>query len=96
MCHGITYGVPERELNPAAGLITHFVVGADVRAGRLVRILRDFSPRAADIHVVYASRRHLSAKVRAFTDFLVQRFTAADWALEGAAPAGGRRKPARR
>src|SRR5437879_5535551 len=73
-----------------------FVVGADVRAGRLVRILRDFSPRAADIHVVYASRRHLSAKVRAFTDFLVQRFTAADWALEGAAPAGGRRKPARR
>jgi hypothetical protein len=47
---------------------------------------------------VYPSRRHLSAKVRAFTDFLVQRFTLAEWALEGSAgPAPAeRRKPARR
>jgi DNA-binding transcriptional LysR family regulator len=26
------------------------------------------------IHVVYASRRHLSAKVRSFVDFLADRF----------------------
>lgn len=73
-----------------------FVVGPDVRAGRLVPLLRAFSPRAAGIHVVYPSRRHLSAKVRAFTDFLVQRFTGAEWALAVPSIAAAGRKPVRR
>jgi len=64
-----------------------FIVGPDVKAGRLVQILRAFAPPAAGIHVVYPSRRHLSAKVRAFTDFLTQRFTGAEWALEPPATA---------
>ena len=59
-----------------------FIVGADVRAGRLVPILRGFAPPPAGIHVVYASRRHLSAKVRAFTDFLVERYAKPDWMLD--------------
>ena len=67
-----------------------FVVGPDVRAGHLVPILRAFAPPASGINVVYPSRRHLSAKVRAFTDFLVQRFAGAEWSL-----AAARRKPAR-
>ena len=75
-----------------------FIVGPDVRAGRLVPILRAFAPPAADVNVVYPSRRHLSAKVRAFTDFLAQRFTGAEWALgePGRAIAFGvtRRRPA--
>ncbi|HTP98898.1 MAG TPA: LysR family transcriptional regulator [Casimicrobiaceae bacterium] len=62
-----------------------FIVGADVRAGRLVPILRNYAPVTSGIHVVYASRRHLSAKVRAFSDFLVERFAHADWALEAKA-----------
>ena len=61
-----------------------FVVGADVRAGHLVPILRAFAPAASGINVVYPSRRHLSAKVRAFTDFLVQRFVGAEWSLAAA------------
>jgi len=72
-----------------------FVVGPDVKAGRLVKILPTFLPRAAAIHVVYPSRRHLSAKVRAFTDFLVQRFTLAEWALEGSAGSGVAERPKR-
>ena len=72
-----------------------FVVGTDVKAGRLVPILRGFAPPATGIHVVYPSRRHLSAKVRAFADFLVQRFTGAEWALDVPAAGGARRKPAR-
>ena len=64
-----------------------FIVGPDVKAGRLVQILRAFAPPAAGIHVVYPSRRHLSAKVRAFTDFLTQRFTGAEWALDAPATA---------
>jgi DNA-binding transcriptional LysR family regulator len=75
-----------------------FIVGPDVRTGRLVPILRAFAPPAAGIHVVYPSRRHLSAKVRAFTDFLAQRFAVAEWILEGPPVSAGatRRKPSAR
>jgi DNA-binding transcriptional LysR family regulator len=58
-----------------------FIVGPDVRAGRLVALLRSFAPPPTSIYVVYPSRRHLSAKVRVFAEFLIARFAAADWAL---------------
>jgi DNA-binding transcriptional LysR family regulator len=58
-----------------------FLVGPEVRAGRLVPILRRFEPPLGAIYVVYPSRRNLSAKVRAFADFLRERFEAPDWAL---------------
>jgi DNA-binding transcriptional LysR family regulator len=51
-----------------------FIVAPDVRAGRLVRLLRDYAPPAISINAAYPSRRHLSAKVRAFIDFLAARF----------------------
>ncbi|MCC6193074.1 MAG: LysR family transcriptional regulator [Burkholderiales bacterium] len=57
-----------------------FIVGAALRAGRLVAILRGYGPVASPINVVYASRRHLSATVRASADFLVQRFSTPEWA----------------
>ncbi|ACD14855.1 LysR family transcriptional regulator [Paraburkholderia phytofirmans] len=51
------------------------VIGDDLAAGRLVPLLVDeVPPRELPIHVVYASRRHLSAKVRSFVDFLAERF----------------------
>ncbi|TDN68288.1 LysR family transcriptional regulator [Paraburkholderia sp. BL10I2N1] len=51
------------------------VIGDDLAAGRLVPLLVDeLPPRELPIHVVYASRRHLSAKVRSFVDFLADRF----------------------
>jgi DNA-binding transcriptional LysR family regulator len=57
-----------------------FIVGADLAAGRLVRILADYAPAPTSIYAVYPSRRHLSAKVRAFVDFLAERFAhAGDW-----------------
>jgi len=68
-----------------------FVVGPDVRAGRLVPLLRAFAAPPSGIHVVYASRRHLSAKVRAFTDFLLERFKTAEWSLDAKARARGPR-----
>jgi DNA-binding transcriptional LysR family regulator len=56
------------------------VIGDDLAAGRLVPLLvEQVPPRELPIHVVYASRRHLSAKVRSFVDFLAERF--ADEAL---------------
>lgn len=59
-----------------------FQVGPEVRAGRLVRILRGFELAPANIYVVYPSRRHLSAKVRAFADFLSERFAKPEWAMD--------------
>lgn len=59
-----------------------FIVGREVRTGRLVPILREFATPTSNISVVYPSRRHLSAKVRAFADFLALRFAAPDWGLD--------------
>jgi DNA-binding transcriptional LysR family regulator len=69
-----------------------FTVGPDVRAGRLVQLLRDYPSPPTTIYVVYPSRRHLSAKVRVFTEFLTQRFAAPDWLLT----ATGSSRPRRR
>lgn len=57
-----------------------FIVGPEVRAGRLVPLLQDFVPPPVAIYAVYPSRKHLSAKVRRFVEFLIGRFThAQDW-----------------
>lgn len=57
-----------------------FIVGPEVRAGRLVPLLQDFTGPPMPIYAVYPSRKHLSAKVRVFVDYLVERFaTAQDW-----------------
>lgn len=67
----------------AIALEPDFIVGREVRAGRLVPILREFATPTSNISVVYPSRRHLSAKVRAFADFLAVRFAVPDWGLDG-------------
>ena len=57
-----------------------YIVGADVRAGRLVPLLQEFVAPPMPIYAVYPSRKHLSAKVRLFVEFLVARFSRAqDW-----------------
>jgi len=70
-----------------------FIVGPDVLAGKLTTILREYPPPPTSIYVMYPSRRHLSAKVRAFTDFLAERFTSSDWPLSAhATPARARKR----
>jgi len=60
-----------------------FIVAPEVRSGRLVRLLPGYTPPSAGIYAVYPSRRHLSAKVRTFVDFLVERFGRdAPWVLD--------------
>src|SRR5687767_923531 len=57
-----------------------FIVGPELRAGRLVPLLQEFGTEPVPIFAVYPSRKHLSAKVRRFVDFLVERFAEAqDW-----------------
>ncbi|MEI8396329.1 MAG: LysR substrate-binding domain-containing protein [Rhodospirillaceae bacterium] len=49
-------------------------VGADLQAGTLVGVLTDFVARDGAVYAVYPHSRHLSPKVRAFVDFLAERF----------------------
>ncbi|WP_306144767.1 LysR family transcriptional regulator [Roseibium sp. MMSF_3412] len=48
-----------------------FFVANDVRDGDLVVLLEEYEEPQRGIYAVYPHRRHLSAKVRAFVDFLV-------------------------
>lgn len=48
-----------------------------LRTGRLKPVLPEWSAAPADIFAVYLSRDHLSARVRAFIDFLAERFATA-------------------
>lgn len=50
-----------------------FIVGRDLQAGSLVPLLSDHLTQDLAIHAVYPHNRHLSPKVRAFVDFLVEQ-----------------------
>jgi len=51
-----------------------FLIGDDLRAGRLIPLLPGYRMADIDILAVYPSRRHLSAKVRVMIDFLAEAF----------------------
>jgi DNA-binding transcriptional LysR family regulator len=53
-----------------------FIVAPFVRAGALIPLLPGYETPSVPIHAVYPSRRHLSAKVRSFIDFIAARFAA--------------------
>ncbi len=51
-----------------------FLVGPDIKAGRLEIVLAENPPTEFAIHALYAPNRYLAAKTRVFVDFLVERF----------------------
>ena len=51
-----------------------FIVGSDLQAGNLVTVLDKFIAQDMTLNAVYPHSRHLSPKVRAFVDFLAERF----------------------
>lgn len=69
-----------------AGLarLSTWLVVPDIRAGRLLPVLPEYPHVNSAFYVLYPHRRHLSRKVRAFVDFLVETFTPVPpWELEG-------------
>ena len=68
-----------------------FICHEDLRAGRLVAVLKDWTLAPLTLHVIYPHARHVSAKVRAFVDFAVEEFGPgrAHWA--GAPDQAGRK-----
>ena len=55
-------------------VLPSFLVGRDFQSGALVPVLEKFLPQDSAVHAVYPHARHLSPKVRAFVDFLAERF----------------------
>lgn len=57
-----------------AGIVCEpdFILAPDIERGALVPILGGWTLGSIAIHAAYPSRRHLSAKVRAFVEFLVE------------------------
>lgn len=52
-----------------------FIVGGDIKAGRLSTVLPNYRAQELSIYAVYPERRHLSPKVRAFVDFMKERLS---------------------
>ncbi len=51
-----------------------FIVGAELQAGRLVRVLPDYKAPRIFLTLLYPPNRHLSARIRLLVEFLYQRF----------------------
>lgn len=56
-----------------------FMVGGDLKSGRLRQVLPDYAVADTAIYAVYPENRHLSPLVRAFVDFLVDRLGSAPY-----------------
>ncbi|MFA7290967.1 MAG: LysR family transcriptional regulator [Rhodocyclaceae bacterium] len=55
-------------------LLPTFIVGMELQAGRLVEVLPGYVPVERFIFAVHMPNRHLPLKVRAFIEFLLERF----------------------
>jgi DNA-binding transcriptional LysR family regulator len=51
---------------------------ADLAAGHLVRLLADYEPAPVPLHLMFQPSRLASPKIRAFVDYLVERWRGAD------------------
>ncbi|MFN3496137.1 MAG: LysR family transcriptional regulator [Hydrogenophaga sp.] len=56
-----------------------YIIYDDIVAGRLVPVLEDWDLPHLTINLAYPSRKHLSAKVRAFIDFMAAHFKKMDY-----------------
>jgi len=56
-----------------------YILYDDVVAGRLVPVLDEWDLPLLTINIAYPSRKHLSAKVRSFINFMVEEFAAHDY-----------------
>jgi DNA-binding transcriptional LysR family regulator len=54
-----------------------YYLDAGIAQKKLVPVLAEFNPRPIEISLVYPQTRHLTPNVRAFVDFMVERFKAA-------------------
>lgn len=53
--------------------LNSYLVGEDIEAGHLVRLLPQFRPKELHFYAVYAERRYLAPKIRVFVDAMLSR-----------------------
>ncbi|WP_256661879.1 MULTISPECIES: LysR family transcriptional regulator [Gammaproteobacteria] len=56
-----------------------FLIGEDLKQGRLVELMPEYRSLTLGIHAVYPSRKHLPMKTRRILDFLVDAFASPCW-----------------
>lgn len=54
-------------------------VGGQIASGELCTVLDEFAAPGSDIHAVFAQRRHLPLRIRAFVDFLRRNYARPDY-----------------
>lgn len=52
-----------------------FLVGRDLKAGRLQAVLTRYRTLALSVYAIYPEKKHLSPKVRAFVDFMAEHIS---------------------
>jgi DNA-binding transcriptional LysR family regulator len=55
--------------------LNSYIVGADIAAGRLVRLLDGYQPKELSVYAVFPQRRFLAPKVRVFIDAMLACMT---------------------
>jgi DNA-binding transcriptional LysR family regulator len=63
--------------------IYHFIAQAAVMRGELIEVLQSASGRTRRFSILYPQNRHLSARVRAFVDFMVRAVRRSSVGIEG-------------
>lgn len=56
------------------GRLPTYVIGTDIKEGRLVQLFPDYDLPSKAINAVYLNRQYMPAKVRAFLDFTTEHF----------------------
>ena len=51
-----------------------YMVGLDIKSGRLIPVLEKYEPNQVPIYALYAHRKYLSTKVRTFFNFIQDYF----------------------
>jgi DNA-binding transcriptional LysR family regulator len=59
--------------------VPDFEVAHEVHSGSLVRLLPSWRINELALHLVFPPRKHVLARVRAFSDFIAERFTDPPW-----------------
>jgi DNA-binding transcriptional LysR family regulator len=73
-----------------------FIVGRDLARGALRAVLEGYEDRSTAIWLLYSPTRHVAARVRAFVDFLAERFAGdPPWDAHGEGGASGARRTPR-
>ena len=70
-------GIQLAEQGKGITIVLSYMVADALRSGRLVTVLDNYVPPSVPVHLIYAQRRIIAPKVRAFIDFATPRLRAA-------------------